>query len=193
MSCFLLFLYLSLFFFFSSRRRHTRCALVTGVQTCALPIYRYIETIQANLTASDTMSITLREASEKVGVTRQTLMKAIKTGRVSGQKSDNGEWRIEPVELFRVWPPVDEVPQPLQPYITGSDTSGLQAENRLLREQVAELRDERNAWREKAQRLAPNAHRPATQPTPRRGFGSCPSARQGDTPSRAKQPPHPPT
>src|SRR3546814_5982677 len=27
-------------FFFSSRRRHTRCALVTGVQTCALPIYR---------------------------------------------------------------------------------------------------------------------------------------------------------
>src|SRR3546814_1605895 len=27
------------FFFFSSRRRHTSCALVTGVQTCALPIY----------------------------------------------------------------------------------------------------------------------------------------------------------
>src|SRR3546814_7975268 len=35
-----MFLYLfSIFcFFFSSRRRHTRCALVTGVQTCALPI-----------------------------------------------------------------------------------------------------------------------------------------------------------
>src|SRR3546814_6688322 len=31
----LLFFYV---FFFSSRRRHTRCALVTGVQTCALPI-----------------------------------------------------------------------------------------------------------------------------------------------------------
>src|SRR3546814_2087008 len=31
-------------FFFSSRRRHTRCALVTGVQTCALPIcYRPFE------------------------------------------------------------------------------------------------------------------------------------------------------
>src|SRR3546814_10604951 len=28
-------------FFFSSRRRHTRCALVTGVQTCALPILEY--------------------------------------------------------------------------------------------------------------------------------------------------------
>src|SRR3546814_16323138 len=31
------------FFFFSSRRRHTRCALVTGVQTCALPISRLSE------------------------------------------------------------------------------------------------------------------------------------------------------
>src|SRR3546814_1140420 len=31
------------FFFFSSRRRHTRCALVTGVQTCALPISNKIE------------------------------------------------------------------------------------------------------------------------------------------------------
>src|SRR3546814_2523753 len=27
---------------FGGRRRHTRCALVTGVQTCALPIYRRI-------------------------------------------------------------------------------------------------------------------------------------------------------
>src|SRR3546814_7797044 len=32
------------FFFFSSRRRHTRCALVTGVQTCALPISETIDT-----------------------------------------------------------------------------------------------------------------------------------------------------
>src|SRR3546814_2239818 len=28
--------------FFSSRRRHTRCALVTGVQTCALPILQLL-------------------------------------------------------------------------------------------------------------------------------------------------------
>src|SRR3546814_4667574 len=30
-------------FFFSSRRRHTRCALVTGVQTCALPIWNALD------------------------------------------------------------------------------------------------------------------------------------------------------
>src|SRR3546814_79831 len=34
MMCLLLYV-----FFFSSRRRHTRCSLVTGVQTCALPIW----------------------------------------------------------------------------------------------------------------------------------------------------------
>src|SRR3546814_10055941 len=34
-------------FFFSSRRRHTRCALVTGVQTCALPISGVVTRIGA--------------------------------------------------------------------------------------------------------------------------------------------------
>src|SRR3546814_3499379 len=36
-------IYHVILFFFSSRRRHTRCALVTGVQTCALPIYSFAE------------------------------------------------------------------------------------------------------------------------------------------------------
>ena len=129
------------------------------------------------------MGITLREASEKVGVTRQTLMKAIKTGRVSAEKSDNGEWRIEPVELFRVWPPVNGVQQPLQPELTGGDTPSLQVENRLLREQVAELREERNAWREQAPRLALTDQRAAPQPAPQRGFWSRLFSRQGDSPS----------
>src|SRR3546814_9091182 len=35
-----------MWFFFSSRRRHTRCALVTGVQTCALPISRSVLVFQ---------------------------------------------------------------------------------------------------------------------------------------------------
>src|SRR3546814_3725298 len=37
---FVMYCHLCVIFFFSSRRRHTRCALVTGVQTCALPISR---------------------------------------------------------------------------------------------------------------------------------------------------------
>src|SRR3546814_4569213 len=38
-TCFSLLWLFLVSFFVSSRRRHTRCALVTGVQTCALPIY----------------------------------------------------------------------------------------------------------------------------------------------------------
>src|SRR3546814_2460236 len=38
------------FLVFSSRRRHTRCELVTGVQTCALPIYAYRETVSLQCT-----------------------------------------------------------------------------------------------------------------------------------------------
>src|SRR3546814_14847115 len=36
-------MYVVCVFFFSSRRRHTRCALVTGVQTCAPPILPYFQ------------------------------------------------------------------------------------------------------------------------------------------------------
>src|SRR3546814_4423358 len=35
----IMYLFVCILCFFSSRRRHTRCALVTGVQTCALPIF----------------------------------------------------------------------------------------------------------------------------------------------------------
>src|SRR3546814_3627256 len=56
MSCFrsyLLMFYVFVVFFFSSRRRHTRCALVTGVQTCALPIYPYNGEVAASRLLSD--------------------------------------------------------------------------------------------------------------------------------------------
>src|SRR3546814_11085359 len=39
--------------FFASRRRHTSCALVTGVQTCALPILRKYTTEQYLLDSAD--------------------------------------------------------------------------------------------------------------------------------------------
>src|SRR3546814_4920648 len=44
-------------FVFSSRRRHTRCALVTGVQTCALPISRFVSWNQRNLSIAKGISI----------------------------------------------------------------------------------------------------------------------------------------
>src|SRR3546814_15116438 len=48
-------------FFFSSRRRHTRCALVTGVQTCALPIYDgYIRDFNQELRLSNDAASRMR-------------------------------------------------------------------------------------------------------------------------------------
>src|SRR3546814_4853491 len=38
-----------MFFFFLYRSRHTRCALVTGVQTCALPIWPHLEISRVEL------------------------------------------------------------------------------------------------------------------------------------------------
>src|SRR3546814_18850860 len=52
------------FFFFSSRRRHTRCALVTGVQTCALPILR-TDGNDDNATVINLVRAIEREAGEK--------------------------------------------------------------------------------------------------------------------------------
>src|SRR3546814_17297404 len=48
-------------FFFSRRRRHTRCALVTGVETCALPIFR----IAMRAMASAATSVSMWPASER--------------------------------------------------------------------------------------------------------------------------------
>src|SRR3546814_6974369 len=56
-------------FFFSSRRRHTICALVTGVQTCALPILRIvfplaIVAIAAGLGPVETVTLSLNQPQE---------------------------------------------------------------------------------------------------------------------------------
>src|SRR3546814_8860787 len=51
-------------FFFSSRRRHTRCALVTGVQTCALPIYAVRAQLVTEGRGATSVSQALREIRE---------------------------------------------------------------------------------------------------------------------------------
>src|SRR3546814_7063435 len=55
--------YVVCIFFFSSRRRHTRCALVTGVQTCALPIYHRAP--QSQQTSSRSRAFVPRTASAR--------------------------------------------------------------------------------------------------------------------------------
>src|SRR3546814_3208757 len=71
------FLSLCILFFFSSRRRHTRCALVTGVQTCALPI-----SLRPNLRLGDVPGV-VQEAIAG-GIARLLVLDpGVKIGRAS--------------------------------------------------------------------------------------------------------------
>src|SRR3546814_6976602 len=54
-------------FFFSSRRRHTRCALVTGVQTCALPISTTLEPGETVLGYTDGVTEALNPVGQLYG------------------------------------------------------------------------------------------------------------------------------
>src|SRR3546814_4241300 len=67
------------FFFFSSRRRHTRCALVTGVQTCALPISGESQVIFAANDAmrSDEIPELFYQVRKKIGDLRPELPRDI--------------------------------------------------------------------------------------------------------------------
>src|SRR3546814_4319432 len=70
-------------FFFSSRRRHTRCALVTGVQTCALPILlkRHFGAAAAQIDCTYSLADgpdALRQAIARV---RQEAEQAVREGR----------------------------------------------------------------------------------------------------------------
>src|SRR3546814_17353244 len=68
---------LSFMFLFASRRRHTICALVTGVQTCALPIFNIdddAETIRRQLTEAPHSFFPICRGSldEVIGIGRAT-------------------------------------------------------------------------------------------------------------------------
>ncbi|WP_217996037.1 helix-turn-helix domain-containing protein, partial [Sphingomonas paucimobilis] len=54
------------------------------------------------------MSLSPAEAAKHVGLTKQSVIKAIRSGRLSAIKDASGGWLIEPVELFRVWPAVNQ-------------------------------------------------------------------------------------
>jgi hypothetical protein len=48
------------------------------------------------------------EAAKGVGMNKTSILRAIKSGRISGTRDELGQWHVEPVELHRVFPPVAE-------------------------------------------------------------------------------------
>jgi len=52
--------------------------------------------------------LTLGEAEKEVGVTKSTISRAIKDGRLSANRNEHGHFQIDPAELFRVYPPISQ-------------------------------------------------------------------------------------
>jgi vacuolar-type H+-ATPase subunit H len=50
------------------------------------------------------MRLTLTQAASEAGISKGTVSKALKAGRLSGERQEDGTFQIEPVELFRVFP-----------------------------------------------------------------------------------------
>ena len=79
---------------------------------------------------------TLGEAAKRANVSKPTLSKAVKTGRITAEKQPDGSYRIQPVELFRVYPPATHETRSSRSDIVTHETGN---DNRLLTEQLTHL------------------------------------------------------
>jgi DNA-binding XRE family transcriptional regulator len=101
--------------------------------------------------------LSLGQAAKEVGLSKATISKALKTGRLSYVSKSTAGFQIDPAELFRVFTPKTLVTVESERSQTPVETGKSQAdvfELQLLRERVEDLQRDRDAWREQAQRLA---------------------------------------
>lgn len=121
------------------------------------------------------MSYTLGDAAKAVGKSKTTLHRAIKSGRISATKLDDGSYAIDPSELHRVFPTItagtpDEVFHRNDAERQGNTLETLriqlelqekerERERALLQETIADLREDRDKWRQQATALLED-HRP---------------------------------
>jgi hypothetical protein len=100
-------------------------------------------------------TFTLGTASQATGCAKSTILRAIKAGRISATRDELGQWSIEPVELFRCFPPLALPATPATGDQTqierAATTDMLVAELRQviadLRRGQEDLRQERDHWR----------------------------------------------
>ena len=99
------------------------------------------------------MGYTLGQAARAVGRSKTTILRSLRNGTISARKNVHGQWDIDPAELHHVYPAV-----PRDTEMDGTDGTVANTEQnariRDLEAQVAELRHDRDAWRDQAQRLA---------------------------------------
>jgi hypothetical protein len=107
---------------------------------------------------------TLTTAAKAIGLNRSTVLRAIKSGKISAAKDEHGEWQIDPAELHRVYPPVAEAPERTgaqQRHATSGEAEAaarveaqialLNALTALMKDQLDDVRKDRDAWRSQAE------------------------------------------
>lgn len=89
---------------------------------------------------------TLRTAAKEAGVSAPTILRAIRSGRISAPKNDKGDYEIDPSELFRVFLPVTVEPHKEAPDVTvlQAKIENLETMLALQNESVKDLRERLN-------------------------------------------------
>ncbi|MFD1483599.1 hypothetical protein [Paracoccus nototheniae] len=107
------------------------------------------------------MKLSASEAARRTGKSVPTITRAIKSGKISAEKSGSGGYQIDPAELFRAFPAVTkhnaETPPMLEsetPHLNPSETPLLQEKIGSLEAALADAKAERDEWRDQAKRLA---------------------------------------
>lgn len=105
--------------------------------------------------------MTMGQAAKQAGVSKATLSRAIKSGKISANKNDKGGWDIDPAELFRVYPAtpatgagngaMKQNATPDETAVLHAQVDGLKAQLDLMREQVDDLKTQRDNWQDQAQ------------------------------------------
>lgn len=130
------------------------------------------------------MPLSLSAAARQVGKSKTTLTRAIKSGRVSAERHEDGTYTIDPAELARVYglrpdtrpehgalraPP--ETPLRVERDALAVRVEMLEAMLRREQEAVADLKEDRDRWRLQATALLENKRdRPAENRASRWGF-----------------------
>jgi excisionase family DNA binding protein len=97
--------------------------------------------------------LTLGQAALATGLSKPTIQRAIKSGKLSATKKEDGSYDIDPAELHRVFPPVtDTITSSVKQSDTPLINSALQQGFNALHELVDNLKDERDDLRKRLDR-----------------------------------------
>jgi hypothetical protein len=112
------------------------------------------------------VSYTLGRAAKAVGMSKTSILRSIKAGRISAGRDELGQWAIEPCELHRVYPPLDDtgtgngteergVPV-AETALAEATARATLAEARLsdFKSMLEDIREQRDGWQRQAERVA---------------------------------------